>query len=34
MSVFTVKNHMQSIFKKLEVGNRTQAVAMLGSSHP
>ena len=30
ISAFTVKNHLQRIFRKLEVVNRAQAVAKLG----
>lgn len=32
VSAFTVKNHMQRIFKKLDVMNRAQAVAAYGNS--
>ena len=32
ISVFTVKNHLQNIFKKLDVSNRMQAVVKLGVS--
>jgi DNA-binding CsgD family transcriptional regulator len=31
VSAFTVKNHMQRIFKKLVVSNRAQAVAKFGN---
>ena len=32
ISMFTVKNHLQRVFKKLDVLNRAQAVALLSSS--
>ena len=32
INVFTVKNHLQNIFKKLDVSNRMQAVVKLGAS--
>ncbi len=33
LSSFTIKNHMQRIFKKLDVFNRAQAVSVFKSSH-
>jgi DNA-binding CsgD family transcriptional regulator len=33
LSSFTIKNHMQRIFKKLDVFNRAQAVSVFKSGH-
>lgn len=33
LSTFTVKNHMRRIYKKLNAGNRAQAVSRIGAHH-